>query len=88
MPSWLRTSLALAGAALMAGCGTPAPLTVRVPVPVPCVTDVPPAPTLADDAALRALDDYRLVLTLARERLVLIGHAAELRAVLEACARP
>lgn len=71
---------------LLWGCATaPQVVEVRVPVPVPCVTEIPAAPSVTPDERLVAMDDYRLVLTLARERLLLIGHVAELRAVLEAC---
>jgi len=71
-------------AVLLTGCAT-APQIVRVAVPVSCVVEMPAAPTITANSELRAMGDYRLLLTIARERLVLIGHAGELRAVVEGC---
>jgi len=71
-------------AVLLTGCAT-APQIVRVAVPVSCVVEMPAAPTITPNAELRAMGDYRLLLTIARERLVLIGHAGELRAVVQGC---
>lgn len=59
---------------------------VKVPVAVPCLPpELPKRPAIAAPAALRALDDYDLVLELAAERDELIGYTAELEAVLKAC---
>lgn len=74
---------------LLAGCAQ-APIRevqeVRVPVPVPCVApaDVPKA-SFPADSELAALDDYRLVLTLAQDRLARAAHIARLEAVLLGC---
>lgn len=76
---------------LLAGCQA-APVTidrpVRVeePVPVACLSSVPPRPATTDDQALHLLDDYRLVLTIWRDLLVLRGYVAALEALLAPCA--
>lgn len=76
---------------LLAGCQS-APVTidrpvrVEVPVPVACLSSVPPRPATTDDQALQLLDDYRLVLTIWRDLLVLRGHVAALEALLAPCA--
>jgi hypothetical protein len=71
-------------ALLLAGCGTTTQV-VRVPVPVPCVVELPAAPQISTDGELRAMSDYRLVLTIARERLQLLGYSGEVRAAAEGC---
>lgn len=76
---------------LLAGCQS-APVTidrpvrVEVPVPVACLSSVPPRPATTDDKALQLLDDYRLVLTIWRDLLVLRGYVAALEALLAPCA--
>lgn len=76
---------------LLAGCQA-APVTidrpvrVDVPVPVACLSSVPPRPATTDDQALHLLDDYRLVLTIWRDLLVLRGYVAALEALLAPCA--
>jgi hypothetical protein len=70
---------------LLTGCAT-APVTVRVPVPVPCVVELPAEPAISADTELRAMSDYRLVLVIARERLVLLNYSSELRAAAAGCA--
>lgn len=76
---------------LLAGCQS-APVTidrpvrVEVPVPVACLSSVPPRPATTDDQALHLLDDYRLVLTIWRDLLVLRGYVAALEALLAPCA--
>jgi hypothetical protein len=79
----MRCAGSLLAVLLLAGCGT----TQVVRVPLACAATIPPAPAITADADLATLDDGRLLLTIARERLVLIGHTGELRAVLEACQR-
>ena len=59
---------------------------VNVVIPVPCVDpSTPRAPAVSTNAQLQAMADDTLVLTLARERLVLISWAAEVMPVLEGC---
>lgn len=87
--SLFRLSYSSAAAILLlSGCASnPLPETVGVPVPVPCIQagQLPPAPDVLSDADLFALDDYRAVLELARARIVLRDHAAELTALLQGC---
>lgn len=82
-----RIVVPLSLSALLAGClHTPTvPDVVRVPVRVPCITSVPVRPALAADAELAALDDYALVISLARDRRLRQGYEAELEAALEGC---
>ena len=77
------------GIFLLAGCASDPklPEVVRVPVPVACIEALPEAPETARDAELLALDDYRLVLTLARDRAALAASYGELRALAEACVK-
>jgi hypothetical protein len=72
---------------LLAGCETTAwrPVEVRIPVPVPCIAALPDRPATTPDDALKAMSDYRLVLTLAADRAALRGHVEELRALLAPC---
>lgn len=59
---------------------------VPVQVPVPCVDQATPrAPKVSSKAELAALPDDTLVLTMARERLLLLTWAGEVSPVLEAC---
>lgn len=81
----LHRIASLVAALPLAGCATSIPTVVRVPMPVPCVVDLPAAPAIATDAELRAMSDYRLVLTIARERLQLLGYSGELRSAAEGC---
>lgn len=81
---WLAASLIL----LAAGCGgreVVVPEVVKVPVPVPCLEALPEAPVIAGDAELLDLDDYALVLTVARDRKRLEVAYGELRAAAIAC---
>lgn len=77
----MRCAGSLLVVVLLAGCAAPA----AVRVPVACVATIPAAPVITADGELAALDDGRLLLTIARERLQLLGHTGELRALLEAC---
>lgn len=74
---------------LLAGCVTTAPDAIRisVPVPVPCVkkADLPKPPTIMQDADLAKLDDAKLILTIAAERLDLKRYHGEASALLSAC---
>lgn len=72
---------------LLAGCAsTPAlPERVEVPVPVPCVAQVPARPEFVTDAQLRAMGDYALILSLAKDRLQRRQYEAEVEAVIAAC---
>ena len=85
-----RTILLLPVLLALAACDTmpkaPDRPVVNVVIPVPCVDPTTPrAPAISPNALLRALADDTLVLTLARERLVLISWAAEVTPVLEGC---
>lgn len=71
----------------MSGCATvKEPVTVQVAVPVPCVIAASERPTIATDAELQAMPDFRMLITIARERLALIAYSAELAAAARACA--
>ena len=75
----------LCGTAILAGCATPPP-TVEIPVAVSCLPKNAPAkPATSTNAALKAMDDEKLVLTIAAERLDLISYAAEADAAIQAC---
>jgi hypothetical protein len=78
--TWLTASALL----LLVGCTT-VPKEVRIRVPVPCVEQAPQRPSLIADAELRALDDYGLVIALARDRRLRQGYEAQLEAVLAGC---
>jgi hypothetical protein len=84
----IRTIRILVSSALLAGCASgppPLPVEVRVPVATPCIAAPVARPELLTDGALAALDDYRLVLELARDRRLRQGYIAELEAVLAGC---
>lgn len=85
----MRSLLASLMLALLAACAAPVrlPEVVRVPVPVPCLDRLPDAPAVAGDADMLALDDFDLVLTLARDRKRLEVAYGELRAVAGACVK-
>lgn len=78
---WILVSCALAGCA----SGPQIPKEVRVPVPVSCIDQVPQRPSMLSDAELLALDDYGLVIALARDRRVRQGWEATIEALLEGC---
>lgn len=82
-----RACTTAAGVVLgLAGCaGIEVPKEVRVPVAVPCVEQVPQRPSMMSDQELLALDDYGLVVALARDRRVRQGYIVELEATLEGC---
>ena len=82
---WLLASLCC----IAAGCATQVqiPTVVKVPVPVPCIDKLPDAPAVVGDAELLVLDDYGLVLTLARDRATMTAAYGELRAVAQACVK-
>lgn len=72
----------------LAGCASgppPLPVEVRVPVATPCIAESPARPDLLSDGALAALDDYRLVIELARDRRLRQAYEAELEAVVAGC---
>lgn len=84
----IRMIRILVSSALLVGCASgppPLPAEVRVPIAVPCLSEVPVRPDLLLDGALAALDDYRLVLELARDRRRRQGYIAELEAVVAGC---
>ena len=72
---------------LLAGCasGPVVPEVVRVPVPVPCIEATPAKPVFLSDSDLLALDDFGLVVSLARERRLYQGYTAEIEAVIAGC---
>lgn len=75
-------------ALLLSGCslfGPTIPDVVRVPVPVPCVQSVPQRPTVLDEPALLALDDYHFAIGLDADRRAWRDHAKQLEATLIAC---
>lgn len=78
---WILVSCALAGCA----SGPQIPKEIRVPVPTPCIDQPPAKPSMLSDAELLALDDYGLVIALARDRRVRQGYETELEAVVEGC---
>ena len=73
--------------AALGGCSTipEAPKEVRVPVAVPCIERPPVKPSMLSDAELLALDDFGLVIALARDRRIRQGWEATLEALLEGC---
>lgn len=56
-----------------------------MPIAVPCIDRVPQRPSMLSDAELLALDDYGLVIALARDRRVRQGYIADLEATVEGC---
>lgn len=72
---------------LLAGCasGPEIPREVPVMVPVPCITERPIRPSLLSDAELLALDDYGLILALARDRRVRQAYQAQIEAAIAGC---
>ena len=74
----------------LSGCGSilPAiPSILKIPVAVPCVDAVPVRPKLATDQELRAMDDYRLILTLRSDGIKARDHIGVLEATLQACVK-
>jgi len=82
-----RATVMLAALGLLAGCETipVAPKEVRVPVTVPCIEQAPQRPSMMSDQELLALDDYGLVVALARDRRIRQGYQAVLESVVEGC---
>jgi hypothetical protein len=58
---------------------------VRVPVAIKCIDKIPERPQLRTDAELAALDDYGLIILLAKDRRLYQSWTAELLAVVEGC---
>jgi len=81
----VRTLLIASVMLLLVGCATPRVQEVRVRVPIPCIEQAPQRPSLMADAELRALDDYGLVIALARDRRIRQAYQAELEAALAGC---
>lgn len=80
------TVMGVVVAGLLAGCaGIEVPREVRIPVPVKCIERAPERPSMLSDEELLALDDYGLVVALARDRRVRQGYIGELEAVMEGC---
>jgi hypothetical protein len=72
----------------IAGCSNlpSVPDIVRVPVPVPCLDSAPVRPALLSDAELLALDDFELIVSLAKDRRQRQGYEATLEAAVAGCA--
>lgn len=72
---------------LFAGCasGPQIPKEIRVPIATPCIDQAPVKPSMLSDAELLALDDYALVIALARDRRVRQGWEAVLEAAVAGC---
>lgn len=79
---WIVVSCVLAGCSAI----QQPPREVRVPVAVPCITQPPARPSMLSDAELLALDDYALVIALARDRRIRQAYEAEIEAELAGCA--
>jgi hypothetical protein len=62
-----------------------APKEVRVPVTVSCIEQAPQRPSMMSDQELLALDDYGIVVALARDRRIRQGYQAVLESVVEGC---
>lgn len=72
----------------LSGCasdGPQLPREVRVPVSVPCIERPLQRPSLLSDAELLALDDYGLVIALARDRRIRQAYEADLEATIAGC---
>lgn len=81
----MRLIPVLLAAAILSGCAT-SPTTAMIPVAASCVpADAPSRPAVSDNAALKALGDEQLVLTIASERLDLISWSAQAEAIISAC---
>lgn len=65
------------------------PDVVKVPVPVACIQpdQVRPAPVLASNAALRAMDPFDRYRTIAAERAELAAWVMEVNPLLQLCTR-
>ena len=82
MTRWLWITL------LLAGCGSTGPVLperILVPTPVKCIDRAPDKPEITPDATLAGLDDYRYVISLARDRLALRDYSGMLEAALAGC---
>lgn len=79
MRAWILAILTLAGCA-------EAPVAVKIPVPVSCLpAGVPARPAMAENAALKAMDDRKMLLTIAAERLEQGAYAAQAEALIQGC---
>jgi hypothetical protein len=68
----------------LSGCAAQE-VVVKVPVAVPCVREVPQRPAMASRDQLLAMDDERLLLIIAAERLEQGAYSAQAEALLSAC---
>ena len=81
-----RATVMLAALGLLGCSSVPvAPKEVRVPVTVSCIEQAPQRPSMMSDQELLALDDYGLVVALARDRRIRQGYQAVLESVVEGC---
>jgi len=80
--SW---ALILGALLALSSCATPPP-TVDIPVGISCLpAAVPARPASNSNADLKAMDDERLVLVIAQERLELLVYSAKAEAVIQGC---
>ena len=80
--------LLLASVGILTGCVSEPtlPTVVQIPIPASCVpADTPEPPAIRSNAELAKLGDGELVLTIAAERLDLLGYAQAASAVIEGC---
>lgn len=84
----MRKLLAILVVVGLAGCaskGPKIPERVEVPVPVKCVEKAPEKPGTVADSVLFGLDDYRLVLTMRRDLVLMRDYSAALEAAMAGC---
>lgn len=86
-----RTVIAIVALASLTACQSipDAPTEVKIPYPVPCLTqaDIPKSPDFVTDAALSAMTDGDLILSLAADRRQSQGYRAEMEAVIRGCVK-
>ena len=91
MQKQINTALILMSSVIFSACQSipETPKEVRIPVPVPCLAaaDVPKSPTFVTDAALAAMPDGDLILSLATDRRQNQGYRAEMEAVIAGCVK-
>ena len=84
-----KSAIALAIAAMLAGCATTAPITtIKVPVPVQCQETIPDRPIMPTEQfkAKPKLDEFVTASQAELERRE--GYEGKMRTALEACTAP